>query len=52
MKKIVPSERMEQDFEETLPALKFSLVHQVRIRTSNLLERLFGEGRRRTKIIP
>ena len=43
---------LEQDFEETLPALKFSLVHHVRIRTSNLLERLFDEGRRRTKIIP
>ena len=42
MKKIVPSERMEQDFEETLPALKFPLVHHVRIRTSNLLERLFA----------
>ena len=43
---------LEQDFEETLPALKFSLVHHVRIRTSNSLERLFGEGRRRTKSIP
>ena len=51
MKKIASSERMEQDFEETLPALKFPLVHRVRIRTSNLLERLFGEGRRCTKII-
>ena len=42
---------LEQDLEETLPALKFPLVHRVRIRTSNLLERLFGEGRRCTKII-
>ena len=43
---------LEQDLEETLKALKFPLVHRVRIRTTNLLERLFGEGRRRTKIIP
>ena len=26
--------------------------HQKRIRTTNLLERLFGEGRRRSKVIP
>ena len=43
---------LEQDLEETLTALKFPLVHCVRIRTTNLLERLIGEGRRRTKIIP
>ena len=41
-----------QDLEEVLTALKFPLVHRARIRTTNLLERLFGEGRRRTKIIP
>ena len=41
-----------QDLEEVLIALKFLLVHCARIRTTNLLERLFGEGRRRTKIIP
>ena len=35
---------LEQDLEETLSALKFPLMHRVRIRTSNLLERLFGEG--------
>ncbi len=43
---------LEQDLEESLTALRFPLVHRVRIRTTNLLERLFGEGRRRTKIIP
>lgn len=43
---------LEQDLEETLAALKFPFVHRMRIRTTNLLERLFGEGRRRTKIIP
>ena len=41
-----------QDLCEVLTALKFPLVHRARIRTTNLLERLFGEGRRRTKIIP
>ncbi len=43
---------LEQDLEESLTALKFPLVHRIRIRTTNLLERLFGEARRRTKIIP
>ena len=37
-----------QNLEEVLTALKFPLVHRARIRTTNLLERLFGEGRRRT----
>ena len=41
-----------QDLQEVLTALKFPLVHRARIRTTNLLERLFGEGRRRTKVIP
>ena len=41
-----------QDLEEALTALKFPLAHRSRIRTTNLLERLFGEGRRRTKVIP
>ena len=43
---------LEQDLEESLTALKFPLVHRIRIRTTNLFERLFGEARRRTKIIP
>ena len=37
-----------QDLCKVPTALKFPLVHRVRIRTTNLLERLFGEGRRRT----
>ena len=43
---------LEQDIEECLTALKFPLVHRLQIRTTNLLERLFGEGKRRTKVIP
>jgi transposase-like protein len=41
-----------QDLEECLTVLKFPFVHRRFIRTTNLLERLFGEGRRRTKVIP
>ena len=40
------------DLEECLTALKLPEVHRKRVRTTNLLERLFGEGRRRTKVIP
>lgn len=43
---------LEQDMAECLTVLKFPYVHRINIRTTNLLERLFGEGRRRTKIIP
>jgi len=43
---------LEQDVEECLTVLKFPSVHRMRIRTTNLLERLLGEGRRRTKVIP
>lgn len=43
---------LERDLEECLTVLKFPFAHRVKIRTTNLLERLFGEGRRRTKIIP
>jgi transposase-like protein len=32
--------------------LRFPLGHRRVIRTTNLLERLFGEARRRTKVIP
>jgi transposase-like protein len=32
--------------------LRFPFAHRTRIRTTNLLERLFGEGKRRIKIIP
>jgi len=37
---------------ESLTALGFPETHRKRIRTTNLLERLFGEGRRRSKVIP
>lgn len=43
---------LERDLEETLTALRFPFAHRIQIRTTNLLERLFGEGKRRTKIIP
>jgi transposase-like protein len=41
-----------QDLEECLTALKLPLAHRVQTRTTNLLERLFGEGKRRSKVIP
>ena len=40
------------DLEECLTALRFAEMHRKRIRTTNLLERLFGEGQRRSKVIP
>lgn len=43
---------LEQDLDECLTALKFPFAHRVQIRSTNQLERLFGEGKRRTKIIP
>ena len=43
---------LEQDLEECLTALKFPFAHRVQIRSTNLMERLFGEGKRRTKVIP
>lgn len=33
-------------------ALKFPFAHRLQIRSTNLMERLFGEGKRRTKVIP
>jgi transposase-like protein len=45
-------ECLEEDLEECLTYLKFPQAHWRAIRTSNLLERAFGEGRRRTKVIP
>jgi putative transposase len=41
-----------QDLEECLTALRLPLVHRKQTRTTNLLERLFGEGKRRSKVIP
>ncbi|HTP01982.1 MAG TPA: transposase, partial [Anaerolineales bacterium] len=42
----------QDDFEACIAHLKFPLAHRRAIRTTNLLERLFGEERRRTKVIP
>lgn len=41
-----------EDFEACIAHLRFPLNHRRTIRTTNLLERLFGEERRRTKVIP
>jgi transposase-like protein len=43
---------LRTDLDECLTALRFPEVHRKRIRTTNLLERLFGEGQRRSKVIP
>jgi transposase-like protein len=43
---------LDDDFEACIAHLRFPLGHRRVIRTTNLLERLFGEARRRTKIIP
>jgi len=53
-KNLYPSamECLEKDLEETLTHLKFPKPHHRYIRTTNLLERTFEEGRRRTKVIP
>ena len=45
-------ECLERDLEECITYLRFPAIHHVRIRTTNRLERLNGEGRRRTKVIP
>ena len=43
---------LEEDLEACLVHLKLPWEHRKRIRTTNLLERLFGEGKRRTRVIP
>ena len=43
---------LEDDFEACVAHLRFPLGHRRAIRTTNLLERLFGEERLRTKVIP
>jgi putative transposase len=40
------------DFEACIAHLQLPIAHRRVIRTTNLLERLFGEERRRTKVIP
>lgn len=41
----------QDDFEACIAHLRFPLNHRKVIRTTNLLERLFGEERRRTKVV-
>jgi transposase-like protein len=43
---------LDDDFEACIAQLRFPLGHRRAIRTTNLLERLFGEERRRTKSLP
>lgn len=43
---------LQDDFDACIAHLRFPLAHRRAIRTTNLLERLFGEERRRTKVIP
>ena len=45
-------ECLERDLEECVTYLRFPDAHHVRIRTTNRLERLNGESRRRVKVIP
>jgi putative transposase len=40
------------DFAACIAHLKLPLTHRKATRTTNLLERLFGEERRRSKVIP
>jgi mutator family transposase len=42
----------EDDFEACIAHLRLPIGHRRAIRTTNLLERMFGDERRRTKIIP
>jgi transposase-like protein len=43
---------LEEGLEASLEVLKLPPVHRKRLRTANLLERTFGEQKRRTKVIP
>ena len=45
-------EGLERDLEECVTYLRFPEAHYQRIRTTNRLEQLNGEGRRRTTVIP
>ena len=45
-------ECLERDLEECITYLRFPEDHHRRIRTTNRIERLNGESRRRTKVIP
>jgi putative transposase len=43
---------LEETLEATLQVLRLPPSHHKRLRTANLLERTFGEKKRRTKVIP
>ena len=45
-------ECLEKALPEVITCLKFPKSHRKRISSSNIIERLFGEGKRRTKVIP
>lgn len=45
-------ECLEKALPDVITCLKFPKTHRKRISSSNLIERLFGEGKRRTKVIP
>lgn len=45
-------ECLKKDLSECLAYLQFPVEHAKVIRTTNLMERTFGEARRRTKVIP
>ncbi|MFC1968333.1 transposase [Chloroflexota bacterium] len=45
-------ECLGEDMQECLTYLKFPEAHHKTIRTTNLLERMFGEEKRQTKVIP
>lgn len=45
-------ECLADGLDACLEQLRFPELHRKRIRTTNLLEWLFGEGKRRTKVIP
>jgi transposase-like protein len=45
-------ECLERDLEESITYLRFPEAHHRRLRTTNRIERLNGETRRRTKVIP
>ncbi len=42
----------QDDFEASIAHLRMPVRHRKSIRTTNLLERLFGEERRHMKVIP
>lgn len=45
-------ECLKKALPDVITCLKFPRTHRKRISSSNLIERLFGEGKRRTKVIP